>query len=215
MQNNQQLQQQRTGALSLITTLPLKNQDQSELMAEICKLLTRLVKIYQVPNIDNEALVYLSEWMMTEYQHHDFALIMEALKYPPKNRDNTWRLTPDTIRFWIDTTMEKRFDREQVEASKKRQESETIKTPFSPETEKLIQDFKNMLLDGISRVPEMTPEEIKANGQVRPKAFKVPSTDSSYVKEWADKIHKYQEQTYRDRHPDCTDEEVQRFLKKV
>lgn len=184
-------------------------------MSEICKLLNRLVKIYQIPNIDNEAIIYLSEWIMEEYQHNEFGLILEALKSPTKNLNNTWRLTPDTISYWIDSAREKRFDREAAEDSKRRQEEDHVTHEFSPETEKLIRDYINNLLSGISKVPVMTPDEIKANGQLRPKAYKVPSTDSGYVKDWVTRIRSHQEKTYRERHPNCTDQEVNKFLDSI
>jgi hypothetical protein len=150
-------------------------------MPEICSLLNRLVKIYQIPNVDNESIVYLSEWILDEYKHNDLALIQEALKNPPRNDMNTWRLTPDTIRFWIDTTREKRFDRQIKEESRKRQEAENQRHKYSPETEKMIQDFKNKLLEGVQRVPELTEREIKENGQTRPKAIKYTGTDKEYL----------------------------------
>lgn len=164
-----------------MVTWPLKKQDQSNLMEELIKALNRIIKIYQIPNIDNEALVYLSEWIMDEYQHNDLALIQEALNYPPRNPDNTWRMTPDTIRFWIDTTRERIFDRNAKEESKARQEAETPRHQYSPETVKMIEDFKIKLLDGIKTVPELTAKEIKENGQVRPKAINRPSTSAEYV----------------------------------
>ncbi len=181
-------------------------------MDEICKALNRLIKIYQIPNIDQEAVMFLAEWIMDEYQHNDFELIQEALKYPPRNLDNTWRMTPDTIRFWIDKTREKLFDKKAKEESEARQKFEDKPKEFSPETEKLIQDFKNKLLDGIRTVPEMDDKDIKANGQVRPKAIVRASTDENYVSEWVGRIRNHQEYTYRERHPNCTDQEVQQFL---
>jgi len=165
----------------LTPTLPLKKQDASDLMKELIKALSRIVKIYQIPNIDNEALVYLSEFIMEEYQHNDLALIQEALKYPPRNPDNTWRMTPDTIRFWVDQTRERVFDRTAKEESRKRQEEETTKHKYSPETEKMIQDFKNKLLEGIRHVPELSEAEIRANGQVRQQATRRPFTDKEYM----------------------------------
>jgi hypothetical protein len=179
-------------------------------MDDICKSLNRLIKIYQIPNIDNETVMFLAEWIMEEYKHNDLQLIEEALKYPPKNEMNTWRLTPDTIRYWIDVTREKIFDRNAKEESRKRQEAETPKHQYS--TEKMIQDFKNSLLDGIKTVSQMDEAEIKANGQLRPKAFKHPQTDEVYVREWIKRIKVHQERTYRERHPNCTDQEVQHFL---
>ena len=152
-------------------------------MKEFIKALSRIVKIYQIPNVDNEALVYLSEWIMDEYTHYDLGLIQEALKYPPRNSDNTWRMTPDTIRFWVDKTQDKVFDRRLKEESITRQETEQKKSDLSPETQKMINDYKNTLLDGLQRVPEMTEREIKDKGQDRPQAMKYPSTDQGYVKE--------------------------------
>lgn len=185
----------RNGTTSLPTTLPLKKQVESDLMAELCKMLNRIIKIYQIPNVDNEALVYLSEWIMDEYQHNDLALIQEALKYPPRNPDNTWRMTPDTIRFWIDQTREKVFDRKLKEESKTRQEADNQKHQYSPETEAMIQEYKNKLLDGVQSVHQLSDTEIKANGQVRPQAIKRASTSQEYLiekelrKQWSNEVH--------------------------
>ena len=164
-------------------------------MKELIKALSRLVKIYQIPNVDNEALVYLSEWIMETYKHHDLALIQESLRNPPRNDFNTWRLTPDTIAVWIEQTHLKIENRRVVEESRIRQEEENKKHDYSPETERMIQDFKNKLLDGVQTVPKMTTHEIAENGQLRPKAIPYPSTskekliDKELKRQWANEVH--------------------------
>jgi hypothetical protein len=185
-------------------------------MDELCKLLDRLAIIYQIPNYDMKVnSMLLAEWILDTYKHEDYDLVRESLRNPVRLNDHTWRLTPDSISGWIDYTRNKRAERNLLEESRKRQESENKKHEYSPETEKMIQDFKNMLLDGVQSVPGLSEKEIKENGQVRPKAFSHPSTDKIYVIEWGQRVRKWAEFTYRERHPNCTDDEVSKFLKSI
>ena len=147
-------------------------------MDEICSLLNRLIKIYQIPNCDNETVMYLAEWIMDHYKHHDFALIQESLINPPRNDFNTWRLTPDTISIWIEQTQNKRANKAIAEESRMRQEAETTKHQYSPETEKMIQEYINSLA-GFKEVQAMTDADVNKYGQSRP--VKKQSASAGYV----------------------------------
>ena len=136
-------------------------------MDEICSLLNRLIKIYQIPNCDNETVMFLAEWIMDQYKHHDFALIQESLRNPPRNDFNTWRLTPDTISIWIEQTQNKRANKAIVEESRMRQDAETPKHQYSPETEKMIQEYINSL-SGFKEVQALTDDDVKKYGQEKP-----------------------------------------------
>ena len=201
---------------SLEPGLPLKMQNQQNLMLEVCKLLDRLAVIYQIPNYDMKVnSMLLAEWIMDNYKYEDYGLVVESLRNPVRLNDHTWRLTPDSISGWIEHTRIKRAEKAQAEESKKRQEMEISKSDISPETQKLIQETLNKLLDGPKNVMTLSPDEIKEEGQTRPKAFKHPSTDAGYVKEWTERVKRHAEMTYRERHPNATDEEVNRFLKTI
>jgi len=126
----------------------------------------------------------LAEWILENYKHEDYDLVRESLRNPVRLNDHTWRLTPDSISSWVDYTRNKRAEKAIVEESRKRQEAETPKHQFSPETEKLIQDYKNKLLDGIKTVPQMDETEIKATGQLRPiKSDYVPDPNNALILE--------------------------------
>jgi len=165
--------------------MALKNLDTRLLMEELCKALDRLAVIYQIPNYDPKVnSILLAEWILENYQHHDLALVQEALRNPPRlseTNDHTWRLTPDSISGWIDYTRIKRANQREVEESRKRQEEAQPKHQYSPETEKMIADFQNKLLEGVQKVPALTEKEIKENGQLRPKAVKYNGTDKEYL----------------------------------
>ncbi len=166
---------------SLEPSLPLKSQDQETLTIEICKLLDRLAIIYQIPNYDMKVnSLLLAEWILDNYKHEDYDLVRESLRNPVRLNDHTWRLTPDSISGWVDYTRNKRAELAFKEESRKRQESEQQSHKFSAETEKMIQDFKNKLLDGVQIVPKLTEKEIKETGQTRPKAVKYKGTDKEY-----------------------------------
>jgi len=151
-------------------------------MKELCKALDRLAIIYQIPNYDPTInSILLAEWILETYKHEDYELVKESLRNPVRLNDHTWRLTPDSISGWIDYTRNKMAEIALVEESRKRQESEQPKHQYSPETEKMIQDFKNKLLDGVQKVPELTEKEIKENGQTRPKATKYKGPNIEYV----------------------------------
>jgi hypothetical protein len=90
----------------------LKEQDRSSVIKHIAKLLRRLSKLFQIPNFDDESCVILAEWVYDNYKFEQLSSIEEVLSNPPltKNergeRENNWRLTPDTIQRWMDTKME-------------------------------------------------------------------------------------------------------------
>jgi len=165
-------------------------------MKELCKALDRLAIIYQIPNYDPTInSILLAEWILDTYKHEDYDLVRESLKNPVRLNDHTWRLTPDSISGWIDYTRIKRANQKEIEESRKRQEAENQTHKYSPETEAMIQEFKNKLLEGVKPVPQISDEDIKANGQLRPQAVKRASTNKEYLiekqlrKQWALEVH--------------------------
>jgi len=200
---------------TLKPNMAIRLNDAKLVMRDLFLAIMKIAKVYQIPNFDNTNAELLAEWILEEYQHHDLELVQTALRNPPRLNDQAWRLTPDTLREWIELTRIKRANLKDAEESKKRQELEVVKNDISPETQKLIKETLNNLLDGPKNVMTLSPDEIKEEGQTRPKAFKHPSTDAGYVKEWAERVKRHAEQTYRERHPNATDEEVKRFLKTI
>src|SRR5574343_484643 len=108
---------------SLEPALPLRAQNKELLWVELCNLLDRVAMLYQVPNYSSKTNgMLLAEWLMAEYKHHEYELIKTALNNPPPLHEQAWRLTPDTLRSWIDYTRIKREEKRQAEESAKRQQ---------------------------------------------------------------------------------------------
>lgn len=128
----------------------------------------KIAKIYQIPNFDNTNAELLSEWLMDEYKHHDLALVQETLRNPPRLNDQAWRLTPDTLREWIDLTRIKQAEKANVKESQKRQDIEVIEPALSEETQKMVADYIASLIPEKTTY-QLTKEQIQEEGQIRPK----------------------------------------------
>ena len=118
----------------------------------------RLVRLYQVPQVDEVSAVLLAEWIIDEYKHHDLELVQTALRNPPRLNDQAWRLTPDTLRSWIEQTRFKRETNKERIESKKRQEQEAQQQPISEDTKAMVDEFMKKIADGIQsdKVAAMT-----------------------------------------------------------
>lgn len=180
--------------------MALKLQDQALLMTNICDLLDRIAKIYQIPNYDYEVnSILLAEWILDEYKHYDLNLVQETLRNPPKLNDQAWRLTPDTIRDWIDLKRNKEADLKIKQESEKRQSNDFENTDdLSPETRKMVQDYLNSLI-GIKEVNPLTDEDVKKYGKERLKkeakslGYVPPNKEYLIEKElrrrWSNEVH--------------------------
>jgi len=163
--------------------MAIRLNDSRLVMQDLFLAIMKLAKIYQIPNFDNTNAELLAEWLMEEYKHQDLDLIQETLRNPPRLNDQAWRLTPDTLREWIDLTRIKRADLKIKEESQKRQETiNENMAQLSLETQKMVADYIAKLMPE-KKSYELTSQEIKENGQLRPKKVKnvYPSTPKEEV----------------------------------
>lgn len=98
-----------------------------------------------------------------------------------------------------------------------KQEKEAPPPPYTGppiDVDALINSFKQRLKEApmMRRVPEVSPDEAKEEGQVRPKAQIYRSTDRSYLNEINAKIRKGRELHFRENYPGATEEQVQQYL---
>lgn len=175
----------------------------------LCDALDRIAKLYQIPNYDltvNSML--LSEWIMEEYQHHDLELILETLRKPPVLNDQTWRLTPDTLKTWIDLKRTERENDRIKKESEQRQQKSVQNQDLSEETVRLVEEFKTKLKEGVKTVAPLTESEIKQEGQHRPKkpVYHAPGLD--YFKEVESRIRTAQYLTIKERNPGMSDSDI-------
>lgn len=148
--------------------MAIRLNDSRLVMQDLFMAIMKIAKIYQIPNFDNTNAELLSEWLMDEYKHHDLALVQETLRNPPRLNDQAWRLTPDTLREWIDLTRIKQAEKANVKESQKRQDIEVIEPALSEETQKMVADYIASLIPEKTTY-QLTKEQIQEEGQIRPK----------------------------------------------
>lgn len=131
--------------------------------------LDRLAKLYQVPNWDALNTVLLSEWIMETYGTEMLKVILNALT-SPKSQDRNWRLTPDNVAEWIAVEQEAMAaKREQYIHNRKVEKPEPVEPQeISAETQRIIDEYQEKLLAGLSKVAPITEEEIRREGQKQP-----------------------------------------------
>lgn len=120
--------------------MPLRLLPEEETQIEIKDMLLRIAKLYQIPNFDAESAFLLSEWVMDEYKHSSQELVRRALSNPPKGKDKSWRLTPETISEWVEITRVKIIDEEARKESEARQSQETFFPVISDNIDKLLSE---------------------------------------------------------------------------
>lgn len=91
--------------------------DKKKVIKIIAHLLQRLAKLYQLPNWTEDNAVTLSEWVYDNYRYDSLQDVMECLKNPPPTGQINWRLTPDTIRTWMEIQLEKTAAKREKEIS--------------------------------------------------------------------------------------------------
>ncbi len=191
--------------------------DKKLLIAEISSLLLRLVKLYQIPNFDEMSSVLLSEWICDNYKFDSFKRVKACLQNPPRTEEKNWRLTPDTIREWMATELEKEAaDRERINNLYKTKDADELyQAPNIPEhVNQLIEDYKNQLA-GPQGIRSITEKEIKEEGRERPKKKEYVSPAQDYVNDWREKVRIFQERTVRERHPEMTEDQIRERLKEL
>lgn len=114
-------------------------------MAQVYLALMRLSKLYQLRDFNDDNGEILAEWVCDEYEHYDLEVVLDSLRYPPPLNDPTWRLTPDTIRFWIAETIAKRVEAKMKKESQARQDQEITIPEISESTSNLINEYVNKL----------------------------------------------------------------------
>lgn len=98
---------------SISVSVILKEQDEAAVITVIVAQLKKLIRLYQIPNIAPGADIELADWIYDNYKYEEFALVYSVLKNPPAiyddsgNEKTNWRLTPDTVRAWMKSELEK------------------------------------------------------------------------------------------------------------
>lgn len=185
------------------------------LIAQICARLLRLVKLYQIPNFDEEAAVLLAEDTLERFQYEPIETILRCLDSPPSTGEKNWRLTPDTISTWMQITIEKDAEeRERINQLYKTKDAQEMYTSADiPEhVNQLIEEYKAKLKEGIKPIAPLTEKEVKQEGQHRPKKPAYNSPKQECYEEWRKKIRDFQYRTVKERHPELSEDEVDNIV---
>jgi len=177
--------------------------------------LLRLVKLYQIPNFDEMSAVLLAEWIFDNYRFDSFKTVRACLQNPPQTGEKNWRLTPDTIQEWMAIELEKEAaERERLSQLYKSKDANEIYQPpdISEHVNHLIENYLTDIKNAARPVPPLTNEEVRREGQQRPKKMEYHAPGYDYVTDWQKKIRGYQFQTIKDRNPTLTDEEIDRLV---
>lgn len=176
----QRSQEKTEIALSTPSTV-LREQPSGEAIKAIADKLDILAKLYQVPNWDQLNAILLAEWIMDEYHSDMLKTVMDCLNRP-RTSGKTWRLTPDTIKEWMSAEQDKLADRREKYIHNKKVEelAQAPEEELSEETQKLINDYQEKLLAGLSKPVPITENDIHREGQKNP-VKKVPVLPMSEV----------------------------------
>lgn len=140
-------------------------QDEKTVTKILCDLLDRIAKLYQIPNYDEVNSILLAEWILDEYKHHDLELVQISLRKPPVSNDQQWRLTPDTLKNWIEHTRIKREIEKDKILSEERQNAKVLFPPLSEETIAMIKQHEAELKENLTnRTPKLNDYEVKRLG---------------------------------------------------
>ncbi len=142
--------------------------------------------MYQIPNFDEESALILAVDTIERYQYEPVEVLIKCLERPPSTGEKNWRLTPDTISEWMSITLEMEADNLEREHRKAKSVQLEFEVPkdISIETQKKIQDYIDSL-SGFNKVPGLSDDYIKENGQRNPKKV---SHSSGFVQPSKEKV---------------------------
>ena len=170
-----------TAIATLTQSTVLGEQPRGEAIKAIADKLDILAKLYQVPNWDQLNAILLAEWIMDEYHSDMLKTVMDCLARP-RGAGKTWRLTPDTIREWMAEEQDRLADKREKYIHNKKVEELTPapEQEISEETQRLINEYQEKLLAGLSKPAPITEDDIKREGQKKP-VKKIPVLPLSEV----------------------------------
>lgn len=129
------------------------------------------------------------------------------------------RLDGPIIFSWMDIYLDEKYKAVEDKLMKEKEDHYKLIIPENTERdwhkEWLGAINKN---DGMKAVPQLSEEEIKDEGQEKPKRQAYPYNESEAeirLREMHERLWQFQEQTVRERHPDWTEDQVKARLKEL
>lgn len=145
----------------------LPTEVKAQAQVEICNMLDKLAKLYQIPNWDQIGCFLLSDWILETYPAETLDTITRALT-KPRTVGKTWRLTPDVITEWMGYEIEQEAMRREKEIHNLKHTEEQIADGWTDERFQQVLDAIDAA-PGFKRGPSLSPQEIREEGQEKPK----------------------------------------------
>lgn len=175
---------------SLLLNTAVKFVEPKTSIGLISSALLRLAKLYQIQLFDETNALLLAEWTAENFQHKTLDLILNALKNPPTiyedgNISRSWRLTPETIKSWID---KRSIEIEEIRIKKENEEKAKTEIEFpeiAPDVIKMIDEKKSELLGQMQKSKSVNLNNIEIK---RPKeksySVGIPFTSAERLKQY-------------------------------
>lgn len=155
--------------------------------------LTRLVESLNLKwNLQPGQITTIIEDLVDRYQYEsleDFILVFKRARQGEFGE--LYRLDSAVIFGWMERYLEEKYSVLERLQSSDKGKSEKVEFPeITPETEKLVKDYKSGIdvFSGTKPVLMLTKEEIKAEGQVRPPRMKAKSAGRMFTDEEVGRI---------------------------
>lgn len=189
--------------------------------------LTRLVQSLNLKwNIEPPQIKLIVEDLIDKYKHEtleDFILIFKKARQ--NEFGEIYRLDSAVVFGWVDKYLDEKY---KVVESKLREEKDAWKNESIRTQADWLQVWKEAIektdseggpirtlslnLTTLTNIRAMTEEEIKEEGQDKPKFKRYPFTSEGYQKKIDESVRKGRELWFRDHHPNATEIEVIDYL---
>lgn len=152
--------------ISLQKGTVLHGQGKGTVVGDLAKLLSRLARLYQIPNWTPEDSVELADWTYENYKFELSDLVVRVLSSPPPSEKENWRLTPDTIAKWMAPVIEKQaeiFEREH-------QKQKLLPEPIAALPDKYLKQMQEIIekSEGVKPIRPINAKDILAEGSEKP-----------------------------------------------
>lgn len=150
---------------------------QRDVVLTLSAHLTRLAKLYAVPNWDDSNAALLGAWILKNYKYEQLETVTKCLENPPAIEEKIWRITPDVIQAWMASYLDKIYSQREREVHNEKHKEEPEGDP-----DPRLAEWLKELEAKETAVRPITEEEVKKEGREKPvKPTYIPPGKEYYV----------------------------------